>query len=383
MRRLTDLLATEAGRDFLRAESVFTDSDAFARAVVVPKRPFLLEQFNRPLAPLVYSGQQPYVDYRQSVVGKMTALAALAKPALAQLARLETIFLWLDTDRAGSDNLITKFGWPNSSKKGMIRVAPAGINDTEIRHVTMTPEAWTLAMDRLYGALGNLKQRNPQAKQRYALLKEEGLRQTPQELGLFNQALSHFLLSQTATPPPPSGLMSRVLQSGLLCDGLDELVNHLPHAIAVFNRTVQRLQACNINPQVRELPPDFFPLFYTCQRDNQRQRLRLWCRHGDHYAITRCKKCGTDYRFYLGKQKLSTAEITNTGRWSVNVMLPILMNPFTSGMVAGKSSALYGIVLNAILREVLCQKPIPMLVPTSMAPANDEPDSLLYRYFHS
>jgi hypothetical protein len=56
-----------------------------------------------------------------------------------------------------------------------------------------------------------------------------------------------------------------------------------------------------------------------------------------------------------------------------------------SGVVAGKSSAIYGMVLNRVLREALDKEPIPMLVPEDLASsAPDGPrlvaDSLIVNY---
>jgi hypothetical protein len=104
----------------------------------------------------------------------------------------------------------------------------------------------------------------------------------------------------------------------------------------------------------------------------------------DHYAIADCG-CGERYRFHLGGNTLSIAEIAQTKRWSSDVCLSLFLNDLVSGLVAGKSSALYGLVLNAVLETVLDKQPVPMLVPLSLAAgttAPDQVDSLIYRYIH-
>jgi hypothetical protein len=50
-----------------------------------------------------------------------------------------------------------------------------------------------------------------------------------------------------------------------------------------------------------------------------------------------------------------------------------------SGWVVGASTALYGIVLNAVAERALGLDPIPGLVPTELTAAADQP-SLLVRY---
>ena len=58
------------------------------------------------------------------------------------------------------------------------------------------------------------------------------------------------------------------------------------------------------------------------------------------------------------------------------MLLPTLLNDLASGVVAGKSSAIYGMVLNRVLREALDKEPIPMLVPEGLT-SPDAPDARL------
>ena len=67
------------------------------------------------------------------------------------------------------------------------------------------------------------------------------------------------------------------------------------------------------------------------------------------------------------------------------MLLPTLLNDLASGVVAGKSSAIYGIVLNRVLREALDKEPVPMLVPEGLtSPGPDDTrlvaDSLMVSY---
>jgi hypothetical protein len=117
--------------------------------------------------------------------------------------------------------------------------------------------------------------------------------------------------------------------------------------------------------------------------DDTRLRLYHYVDGNDHFAVGACK-CGQDYRFYLGSSTLSIAEIAETDRWSPDVCFPIFFNDLVSGFVAGKSSAIYLIVLNEVLRQVLDRTPVPILVPKSLGANGSEApqiDSLIYRYF--
>src|ERR687891_95790 len=93
--------------------------------------------------------------------------------------------------------------------------------------------------------------------------------------------------------------------------------------------------------------------------------------------------CGAFYRFHLGSRSLSVGEVAATGRWSTDVTLPIYLNDLASGIVAGRSSAMYGMVLNEVLEKVLGRRPVPMLLPPDLPgvlAARDETKSLLQRY---
>jgi hypothetical protein len=54
-----------------------------------------------------------------------------------------------------------------------------------------------------------------------------------------------------------------------------------------------------------------------------------------------------------------------------------------SGYVAGKSSALYGLVLNRVLEKALGKRPIPIYVPSNLGKnCGEQVDSLVYSYFN-
>ena len=66
--------------------------------------------------------------------------------------------------------------------------------------------------------------------------------------------------------------------------------------------------------------------------------------------------------------------------------MPAFFNDFVSGYVAGKSSALYLLIINDVLQRVLGKTPVPILVPESLGQSNttpDQVDSLLFSYFNN
>ena len=57
-----------------------------------------------------------------------------------------------------------------------------------------------------------------------------------------------------------------------------------------------------------------------------------------------------------------------------------------SGLVAGRSSGLYMMVINEVLRQVLGVSPVPILLPAELEHLASSPeitDSLLYDYFNT
>ena len=72
----------------------------------------------------------------------------------------------------------------------------------------------------------------------------------------------------------------------------------------------------------------------------------------DHYAAVVCRY-GRRYRFHLGSGTLSSASWKRSDRWSPDVSLPVHLNRLASGIVAGRSSALYGMVLNEVMERAL------------------------------
>jgi hypothetical protein len=138
--------------------------------------------------------------------------------------------------------------------------------------------------------------------------------------------------------------------------------------IEVFNRAVAELRAEGVDPLLHPLAEDYLPLRIACEVDGSRLPLRRSDR-GDE-AVATCR-CGAGYRFPLGGGRPSIEALLATDRWSPDVLLPIFITHLASGVVGGRSSAVYGIVLNRVMREGLGWDPIPMLLPADLA----DPDS--------
>ena len=191
-----------------------------------------------------------------------------------------------------------------------------------------------------------------------------------------------WLLREQLGFSPPSAFVSTLAARRLLARTLGDALAAIADLVRAFNDAVRELIGADVDPQVRSLPPDYLPLNYSCRSCGARRRLRLERDGADHFAATTCS-CGARERFHLGARALSLGELEATERWSPDVTLPVYLNDLASGVVVGRSSALYGLVLDAVLVRTLGRSPIPMLLPADLTDALDaqgEDDRFLYDY---
>lgn len=381
MQTLADLMNSPQGQEWLASKGVFTSQQYFMESLNAPARSDLAVMLGVDGKKLICSGQQLYIDYHQSVLSKILTLRDFKENP-----ELFPFFLWVDTDRSGSDNLITKFAWPVDSKKGPIRITPPGVKDIESRFVQLDPVQLRGAIDKLGTHLRQSNVIRKSAKAKYQELRTFFDCETAGTLSDFNCQVTYFLLNKHLGYSPNAVILSETINQGLITQEVDLLINHLDEVIKVFNASVRSVQELGIDPQVEIRDQDYLPLFYSCNVDNQRLRLKHAVENGDHFATCICNKCGETYRFDLGQNTLSIAEIAETGRWSPDVLMPAFFNDYVSGYVAGKSSALYLLIINDVLRQVLGKTTVPILVPESLGKSNIEPDqvdSLLYDYLNT
>lgn len=377
MRTLKDLLNLSEGLRFLESKGIYVAHNECIDQLRGPVQSNLADFFGvGKSTKLVYAGQQIYVDYRQSVLSKMLVLQDLENE--------ESIFpflVWADTDRSGSDKLTTRIVWPNHDHTVSISIAPPGTKDLEPRFIDLDALQLQKAIDRLGTCLFQSTHKQ-ETKSKYRQLRALFLQERAVTLSAFNRQLAHFLLSNHLGFNPHSIFVSDIVNQGMITDTVNLCLNAITSFIRVFNESVYSLIQKEVDPQVKPLAEDYLPLRYSCEIDNKRMKLYHKMDGIDHYAVGTCK-CGVDYSFYLGSRSLSIDELATSNRWSPDVSLPIFLNDLVSGVVAGKSSALYGIVLNEVLSKVLGKKPVPVLVPTSLGEKENSPrqfDSLIYSY---
>jgi hypothetical protein len=378
---LVELAASERGSALLREEGVFLDRRSFLGAIAPPARDALGRLSDAGGGddgrPIVYMAQQLSVSFGASVFAKLALLSELEATH-----DLHGCALWVDVDRAGSDKRMTVISWPRGDRRVGVSMAPPGSKDREPRFISIDKRELFKALDRLRTYLGEAGV-SRRGFDRYAHLRDLLSQRPVNTLADLSAEVTGLLLAEYGIRLAPVRLSS-LLEERDLAEQVEACLNALPRVIEVFNRAVFELRERGIDPLLHPLADDYLPLRISCASDATRLPLRRRDGPGGAYAVATCR-CGATYRFRLGRRELSLDEIVQTHRWSPDVLLPTLLNDLASGVVAGKSSAIYGMVLNRVLRVALDKEPIPMLVPedlTSSAP--DGPrlvaDSLIVNY---
>lgn len=373
MRSLADLTGCVAGRRFLVERGVYTDTDDFIARVAPPRRAGLVDLLELPAQSRpVYTGHQLLADYQPGVTAKL----ALAQK-LSRCGQVAPVILWLDTDRVGSDKHSMGAGWPG--RQGSARLAPHRLRSREARFVPVRRTDVDAAFAQLATWIDETVTgpASARALRRLQDLSEEVQASHLGSLADLTYRLSMRILRDHLGVELPAARISSLLDAELLREPLEHVLTHVDAFVAVFNRAVEQLRSADVDPQVHLLPADYLPLHYSCPRDGR--RLRLWHRRraSDHFAVTECA-CGGAYRFHLGRRRLNLDELAATGRWSTDVTLPVYLDGLASGTVAGRSSALYGLVLNRVLEEVFGVGPVPMLVPAMQVGGSD--GGLVYEF---
>lgn len=357
MRNLVTLQSTAAGRRLLEENFVFGDPGDFLRQLQPPRSPLASEAAHQHQLLPVYAHQQVYLDYRSSVVAKFQALRTLRD--LAPDVRPE--FIWIDTDRAASDKLALRLYLPATQGGIPVRLAPSGCEKREPRFIEMDPSRMRDATSRIERILQQSPDQSCRRLERFEHLRP--FLNATGTLATLSRNLTDFLLSETLAFQPRPILVSGMIETGDLKAGLETILNRQREFVRVFNAALKELVALDVAPQVKPLPDDYLPLFMTCPSDRSRLRLRLEQVGETHFAGA-VSALGVHYRYELGRTNLTMEHLDRQVDWSPDVTLPILLNDRYSGMVAGKSSALYMLVFRKVIRKVMETRPLPILVPT-------------------
>jgi len=365
MRSLTDLLATDAGKDLLAQRGMHCDRDEFCRELRAPVDADLTTMVGLPPdALLVHIGQQVCTDYHPATASKYAAARQLTD------AGVSPVVLWHDAYAAETERYGMRMVLPSGSKQVGVWLASKRLGAGEPRFIPVEADAVEQAMEALGKWVTHRMQEQPKDRRQDARARVERLADAVRSaevatLGDFNAVISNYLLREALGVSLPSASLSTMLAAGQLTPSLDDYLARLDDVVVVFNEAVADLVAHDIDPQVAPLTDDYLPLRYACRQDGARLVLRHERVGADHFATATCR-CGTEHRFHLGSRTLGLGELEATGRWSPDVSLPIHHRDVASGWIVGRSTALYGLVMNAVIARVLDARPIPGFVPPDL-----------------
>jgi hypothetical protein len=375
MRDVRGLLATHEGQSLLRDAGVFTNQAAFLAALRPPLRRSCLLG---PQPYMVYMHQQPSPDFRTLVLKKFVALAELERAWPEVLAG---IYIAIDTDRAASSKAATCLGWHDATgRRHTLKVTPPRSEALEFRHFSTDPRQ----LDRVVATLeAYLRQSSTGRNSRLGRL--QSLRPHvapagPVSYGRYAASLGEVLLGWHLGLQPRRVFVSCLCETGEFRGALTALLAGLDDYIRSFNRSIARCHSLGVaTADVHTLPEDYLPLFYSCPVDGHRVRLRRRRNGGEILAVAETR-AGRRYSFSLGRDGHTTETLFASRRWSPDVLLPTVVNGLFSGIVAGLNSALYLMIQNTAIQEALGVRPLPVLVPKSLAEQDQGPPGLLQRW---
>lgn len=364
MKGLAELLGDGAGRDRLAAAGIHVDPAAFLAAMPA----------GRPAR--IYCHQQPAGDPRRSVMAKLTALDGLR---LARPDGVEPLFLRIDTDRAASAKAATRLAWEDAAgRRHLLKLTPPGTDRLESRHLQLDPQHLTAVAARLEAYVRQAPVGRQEALARLDRIRPLLAPGRTMALSRYAAALSDGLLARVDVRLP-TAFVSELGTAGALTGGLTRLLAGRDAFVAAFDRAVDDLRQAGIATAVSPLPDDYLPLFYSCPHEGERLRLRRVAVGGEIQAVA-VGTTGRRHVFPLGRRGDDPGALLATQRWSPDVTLPVLLNDTFDGVVAGRSSALYLMVLAAAMRAALGMRPIPVLVPAELGTVPERPDGLLQRW---
>jgi len=375
VRSLADLGASREGREWLAAHGVHTDPDRFRAVLKPPSDAGLATLVGVPAdRPLIYVGQQVATDYSHATAAKFAATGDLSRDGL------ECVSIWHDMDRAGAERCGMRIVLHVGTRTVGFALANRKLEDREPRFIRLErahlPEIVRQARDALGGLPRTARDPARVRLDRVAQAVADGEIET---LAQATRAIATWLLREQIHVELPSICLSDLAGSGLLRARLLEVLERVDEVVAAFNGAVARLGREGIDARVHPLGERWLPLWYSCPMTDRRTRLVRDANGGDWVAVATCK-CGNTHRFRL-REAAGFEELEATGRWSPDVLLPVLTDSLASGYVAGRSTALYGIVMRAVI-DALGREPTPSFVPPELATAHaaPQPDSILHDY---
>ncbi len=361
MQTLAALLSDPRGADLLAGHGVFSAPEPFLAAL----RPAMGPKGASGSLP-VYLHQQPAPDFGAGVVAKIAALIDLSQRSGG---RVMPHLVAIDTDRAASSRGATRLVLDDDGPRPQVfPLTPPGSKYLEFRHIRTDPAQLAGVVGRLAAHLARHGTPAQQARLQCIaphIAPEEAGKGAGVDYGRLAAGIGAFLIGAQFGTVPEISFSSALQDHPVARRALVGVLGGLDGFVAAVNDQIAAHHALGLGTAIGPLPPDYLPLFYSCPVTGERMRLHRR-REGGVVMAEALSRHGRSYRFSLGRGDEIDA-LAATGRWSVDVMLPVLLADMFSGLVVGRSSALYGMVMQAGLRKAFGTSICPMLVPPALA----------------
>lgn len=351
MTDLAALMSSPEGRALLVRHGVNLDAESFLAAASVGATP-----------PRLFVHQQPCPDFAPSVIAKFAFLQHLAQ-RFACVAG----YVAIDTDRAASSRIATRIAWHGADgRSSSFKLTPAGTRHMEFRHILTDPARLAEAERRLSLAAG--------AACRDRLRDVSPILAPPEPLryGDYGVQLGRFLLARSIGLTPETCFVSALQRHPLVRAQIAAFLEVRGSFIAAFNAKLAAFQFIGLETGLRPLPEGYLPFFHSCPVDGERTRLLMSDAPGSRHAVTETR-AGRRYR-------LACDALCDSERVSLDVMLPVFLNPLYDGLVAGRSSALYCMVMGHAMEKSMGQHLMPLVVPASLSGPQADPRGLMQRW---
>lgn len=380
---LESACATDDARTFITGVQAMPANPPLARAVWASANDFAdnagidrpsMRDDPRDDGPIAFAGQQPYVDYYPAVPVKLDALASCGGASF---------YAFADYAPLGSDPWMSRTELPSvAAPDGVLRLhfqrSLRAWEGRDLRFVP-PPDAALLALiaERLKGMITDAARHATFARNdAYSRLREllagyEEARTRARSLGEFTAIASARLFRRLGFSLPLLSL------SDLLAR--EEVLPSIAETLAVFIRehalVVEAVGEAMSHDEGGELhftrkEPGHIPVAVAGADDGIRRPMRLRMNGGDHLLVAGGET------FNAGRADASSlVELLHRlrGRWSLDVFAPLfLFRLGVSGIVNGRGSIRYSLVLGHVMQRLFGERHVPNLL-CSCAPRPSGP----------
>ena len=354
------------------ARAVYASANEFADGAELPRT---TESGDGPACdPIAFAGQQPYVDYYPAVPVKLDALESCGGASFYGFA---------DYAPLGSDPWMSRTELPSvAASDGVLRLCfQRSLRAQEGRDLRFVPppDAALLALigEKLKGLITDAARHAAFDKGlAYARLRQlmagyEVARRVARSLGAFNAiasvrlfralgfslpfvSISDFLERDAILPPVAATLAVFIREHALVAESVSEAMAHDDRGELHFTRKES----------------GHVPLAVAGADDGIRRPVRLTMRGDDHLLVA------GEETFNAGTADAASLEVLLRqlrGRWSLDVFAPLfLFRLGVSGIVNGRGSIRYSLVLGHVMKRLFGEQHVPNLL-CSCAPRPSGP----------